>query len=293
MVDKNQNDRARGRYFLDRRNFVQSGLSANHPKTKPKSSGPMFPLPETVEPAQSDEKEVESKLKALYDSLNTSFWDTEPQRKKGHKPSKSDNRSDKSSGFRLQVSAKSNRYKNAVKSYDYKALVKQKKLAFPAVGLIAVLAIVVVFRGEPVPTSGQIASVKGSSKINYQNAGYTPMLPKAASKRDVVEAALKYEPAKKVFSYNDSLAGGKGIVTSQQPLPKEYKNDPISGLTAIASNVGASDWLATSKGKMYYGTNESGNGQMVVFTYRNILMLMRSGSEINPMTWKNYIDSLE
>lgn len=267
----------RGKYFLNRRDFTRSSSEE--------------PLPTEAQPIETDsveDKEIESKLKNLYDSLGTSFWDDKPIKESKVKPEKPKKDYSKKAGGLAQKAASSAKTKHK----HLTATPKRARIFYGMTAAVVVL-LAILYINRPQQQSGSIATVQGKSTINASNAGYSPLLPKASQKHDDATASLQYNADKKVFTYSSAVGNGKGILVSQQPMPDEYQKDPIAGLLAIASNLGSTDWVASSKGKVYLVKNESGQGQTAVFAYKNVLVLMRSNSNVAQSEWKNFVDQLE
>lgn len=257
------------RPFLDRRDYAGLGKSGKiklNPQKSYKQAG-----------------EFEIKLKQLYEGLDTGFWGDDTPKKIGKSkktvPSKIVKRLTR---LKVKLASVASRLHAKVMATGRAKYIYSLVPALVALTVTGVL-LIAGSGGTPAPTKG----------VDMDNVGYKPILP---SSTDALHSkavqGLKYLPDKKVFSYVDTISAGKGAIISQQPLPPQYNDDPETGLKKVASDLGAVEWFATSKGKAYSIEDPTGKGQTVVFTYKSILVFMRAAVPIDQQAWEDYIDSL-
>ena len=94
-----------------------------------------------------------------------------------------------------------------------------------------------------------------------------------------------------VFAYADKL-GGVPITVSQQPLPDSFKDNVDSSMALLAQGFNAKDELKIDDMTVYVGNSIRGP-QSLVFTKRNLLILIRSETKISDPEWASYIASLQ
>lgn len=96
-----------------------------------------------------------------------------------------------------------------------------------------------------------------------------------------------------VFAFSDSLDGTK-VIVSQQPLPKEFQSgDKNEAIEDLAKGYNANRFItATGNTKIYIGTSAKGP-QSVIFTKRNLLILIKSQATITDDSWISYVNSLK
>lgn len=93
-----------------------------------------------------------------------------------------------------------------------------------------------------------------------------------------------------VFAYIDHIKDTP-ISVSQQPLPSTFKQDPAGQTAELAKSFNAIDTLDIEGMTVYIGTSIKGP-QSIIFTKKNLLVLIKSESTISHEAWTNYIRSL-
>lgn len=93
-----------------------------------------------------------------------------------------------------------------------------------------------------------------------------------------------------VFAYVDTI-GGIPINVSQQPLPKEFSDQPDEQIESLAQGYLATKKLKVGSTTVYLGTSGKGP-QSVIFTKNNLLILIKASAGVADEQWKEYIQSL-
>lgn len=94
-----------------------------------------------------------------------------------------------------------------------------------------------------------------------------------------------------VYAYIDTI-GATRIIVSEQPLPKEFKDDPEGQTSQLATNYNATEKLPVGSTTVYIGTSTQGP-QSVIFQRDGLLVLIKAGSAIDDAVWKQYINTLQ
>lgn len=121
---------------------------------------------------------------------------------------------------------------------------------------------------------------------------YPTVLPQGKS-IDSLGGWARVSPADKnpVFAYADTIAGTP-INVSQQPLPKEFKQNPADAVERLAKAYQATVKVTAGSITAYVGTSAKGP-QSVIFTTNDLLILIKSSAKIDTAKWGEYISSLK
>lgn len=93
-----------------------------------------------------------------------------------------------------------------------------------------------------------------------------------------------------VFAYNDNI-GSVAINVSEQPLPKSFEGNIDTQIADLAKQYNATTQITAGTTKVYIGISSKGP-QSVIFTKKNLLILIKSQQKIDDKDWSNYIESL-
>ena len=93
-----------------------------------------------------------------------------------------------------------------------------------------------------------------------------------------------------VVAYADKI-DTVAIRVSQQPLPDKFLADTQKGIANLAQDFGATEKITISGNQIYIGTSSNGP-QSVIFTKKNLLVLIKSDSKVSDDSWAKYINSL-
>lgn len=166
--------------------------------------------------------------------------------------------------------------------------IKNRKMYVGAIttAVVAVFVVVGIFSGDAT-TKQDGPKVAGTSK--QVKPSYDPATPAG---KDDSSIGLKYDPAKKVASYQDKI-GLVEVTVSQQPLPDKFKKNPQSELKKLAESFAATTEIELDNGeKAYMGTSAKGP-QTAIATYNDLLIFIIAQKEVTNTQWADYISALE
>lgn len=120
---------------------------------------------------------------------------------------------------------------------------------------------------------------------------YKTVLPAGRSIEDY-GGWTRVSPPKRdpVYAYVDHI-GAIPINVSQQPLPKDFIDDPDGQVHDLAEGYGATKVIKAGATTVYIGTSAKGP-QSVIFTKNNLLILIKATAAIPDEQWQEYIQSL-
>ena len=93
-----------------------------------------------------------------------------------------------------------------------------------------------------------------------------------------------------VFAYSDTI-DSVPISVSEQPLPDAFKRDTASAVADLAKQYNATTKLKAGDVAVYVGTSAKGP-QSTILTKHNLLILIKSKSQIDNSSWTDYVSSL-
>ena len=129
-----------------------------------------------------------------------------------------------------------------------------------------------------------IATEKG------EQPGFSTILPKGKSIEDLGGwSRVSPTTSDPVFAYNDKIEG-VSINISEQPLPETFKGNP-DGQVAELTKGGAYVEITAGDIKAYVGTSSQGP-QSVVFTKKDLLVLIKPKQKVSDKDWSKYIEAL-
>ena len=135
-------------------------------------------------------------------------------------------------------------------------------------------------------------SVQQSSTDSVDNGpAYQTVLPEETS-IDQLGGWARTSPSNSdpVFAYSDTVSGVE-ISVNQQPLPSSFQNNVDDSIADLASSYSATTTVDASGTTAYIGTSAKGP-QTVIFTKKDLLVLIKSDATITPEDWATYISSL-
>lgn len=94
-----------------------------------------------------------------------------------------------------------------------------------------------------------------------------------------------------VYAYADKI-DGITIDVSEQPLPVDFQTDTASQLAQLASSFKANEKLTVGTTTVYIGTSAKGP-QSLILIKDNVLILIKSVSELSNDQWAAYVNSLQ
>ena len=93
-----------------------------------------------------------------------------------------------------------------------------------------------------------------------------------------------------VFAYSDTI-DTVSISVSEQPLPDTFKRNIPNAVADLAKQYNATVKLKSDDTAVYVGTSAKGP-QSAILTKHNLLILIKSKSQIDNTSWTDYISSL-
>lgn len=151
------------------------------------------------------------------------------------------------------------------------------------VAIPAVYGITALLNSDPGASSGTHKSVNGPD--------YQTMLPGQKTINDL-GGWRRISPPKNdpVYAYSDTLKNVP-ISVSQQPLPKSFVGSVDDKMSELAEKFNANTKIDGGDTKVYIGTSAKGP-QSVLFTKKDVLVLIKSQKKIANEDWADYVKSL-
>jgi hypothetical protein len=149
-------------------------------------------------------------------------------------------------------------------------------------------------------TSNQIAASQTATanqqvpaaKLTQGNPDYKTLVPAGKDIKQLGGWTRVSPPDKNpVFAYTDMI-GSTRISVSEQPLPKNFKNDTAVQIDELAKGFNANEKITASGTTIHLGTSANG-AQSVILTKNNLLILIKSVSPITSNEWVKYVTSLQ
>lgn len=172
---------------------------------------------------------------------------------------------------------------NKIKQFHSRITPKHIRLA--KVGAVCLVTAVLGARLLP----GVIERFSGDSGIlgTQTEAGFDTLNP-----AEEVSAQV-YDQENDVAIYKDSI-GEVEITVSQQVLPDNLKNNPdeLQKLAISLDDKTTINRHETQKGVIYIATTEA-QTNIVIFSYNNLLVFIRSNGLLDDQIWIGYVNSLE
>lgn len=159
------------------------------------------------------------------------------------------------------------------------ALTKKTRVIIIAGIIIVVLALGVVLinaRQATLSSSPQYITLLPGDKSIEELGGWKRISPP------------KNDP---VFAYTDVI-DGVPINVSEQPLPKSFLSDVDNQVTEVAKKFNADTKVSAGSTTVYIGTSVKGP-QSVIFSKRNLLVLIKSEKVVSTKSWTDYVSSLQ
>ena len=195
--------------------------------------------------------------------------------------------------IRAKKSRKIYRLISAIKNID------RKKLVIVSICCLVVVAVIAqtAYRRNSAPD--QAKTNKPDTTTSYTKSGtlskgvpdYTTLLPSGRTIESLGGWTRVSPPDREpVFAYADTVAG-TSIIVSQQPLPKDFKDDTADQIELLAQGYNAEKHISVGKVKVYIGTSAKGP-QSAIFTKNNLLILIKASAKLTDEQWTEYINGL-
>lgn len=94
-----------------------------------------------------------------------------------------------------------------------------------------------------------------------------------------------------VYAYVDKI-GNTVINVSEQPLPEDFKTDTEQQIAQLAQNFKANEKITISGTIVYIGTSSDGT-QSLIFSKKDLLILIKSTAKIENNSWTQYINLMQ
>ncbi len=184
--------------------------------------------------------------------------------------------------------------KDVAKTTRRKNRRRRRILIICIIGLLIVVALLSwKLLHQPDSTSKESTNHPNSSPITNTDTApsFTTILPDGTSIADF-GGWTRVSPSSAVpaFAYKDSLDGTPIIVTEQQ-LPAGFDSDTEAQVADVAKNAGAREKVSLNGLTFYVGSTPKGP-QLVVFTKKNLLILIKSSVKHGNDSWAGYISRL-
>ncbi|HSW66657.1 MAG TPA: hypothetical protein VLI54_05970 [Bacillota bacterium] len=142
-------------------------------------------------------------------------------------------------------------------------------------------------------TGGSAVSGATATTNSDEKPEFTTILPANKTIEDLGGWGRVSPPSSDpVFAYSDQL-GGVHIVVSEQQMPDSFSGSIDSHVRQVAKQFGSTKKIQSRGGiTAYTGTASNGAGS-VIFAKKQLLVLIRSTSLVNELSWGDYIDDLE
>ncbi len=200
----------------------------------------------------------------------------------------------------LKVKKKKNYLKNIIPSKIPRPEItkKIKKNTVIGVAIVTLTCIITVFsvgyffpKQKTIVINGKTQPAFTTTKLTTGNPSYKTIIP---SNKTIGSLGgwkrISPESADPVYAYSDKI-NNITIAVSEQPLPDNFKENTAAQIEKMALNFNATDKVTVGNTVVYIGT--SGDGpQSVIFTKKDLLVLIKSSSKISDADWANYINGL-
>lgn len=161
------------------------------------------------------------------------------------------------------------------------------------------LLLVIGYVGTHLPKKDDSKAVKDTQTTNGpavlsrdETPKFATILPAGKSIKDFGGWTRVSPPDREpVFAYVDKI-GNIPINVSQQPLPEELKEDTEEDISRLAVDFHAEEKLTVGNTIVHIGTSVKGP-QSVIFTKKDLLILIKSAVKIENDRWATYISSLQ
>lgn len=174
-------------------------------------------------------------------------------------------------------------------------LSKRQKIAGGIIGVFLVGFIgVKVFGGnKPTKTNNQSVLSSNSSKIPLNVTPEFKVLVPGGKRIEDLGGFAKVSPPNSAaaYAYVDSI-GETRIKLTQQQLPQQFKEKPVTELEKLAKNYNASKLIQINDIAAYMGKSEEGP-QTLIFMKDDLLVFAVAESELEEIQWVQYVSGLK
>lgn len=166
-----------------------------------------------------------------------------------------------------------------------KAKLTPKKSIVLAAATLLVAGSVLALMGKQSTAKKDTPKVEGAT--SPQKPDFETVLPKSNPE----EKKVKFDPTKRVASFEDVIQGNRIVVSQQKLGETELKDTEFLKRTALNFNLKTE--LTTLKGTAYVGINISKNVQIVAFIYKDFLFFIQTDVTYKNQVLIDYIQALQ
>lgn len=179
---------------------------------------------------------------------------------------------------------------------------RKPKTIYLAAALILILAIAVVGKTLLNHNKYKGSEVAGVTSSTDSKNGAQPQLPRekppfkilypAGKDASVFGDPVRVSPSNNdpVYAYTDNISDTE-VILSQQKIPSSFEGNTSAQLEKVAKNFQATDSFSVDSVTVFYGKSSSGV-QSLVFIKGNLLVFIKSPSELSQEVWAAYISAL-
>ena len=194
----------------------------------------------------------------------------------------------------------SSRFRLISKTANKLKSLSRKQVALALACLLVVVAGVVVgnkyifgenYNDASVAGSSDSTARKPSDPLPRENPQFQLLYPGSKDK-DTVGGIVRVSPEENesVYAYTDTI-GETPIQVSQQKIPKNFEGKADTELEKVAKDFQATQAFTVDSVRVYHGKSNSGV-QSLIFIKGNLLVFIKSSSELSEEVWVAYISSL-
>lgn len=164
-----------------------------------------------------------------------------------------------------------------------------RKALLVSVAVVIVAGVYFVFITRPTTTENAPVT---ATRLTQGTPAYATVLPGGKTIQSLGGWTRVSPPDRNpVFAYTDRL-GNVTIAVSEQPLPSEFQTDTESQVAQLALNFRATQKITLNGGTTIYIGDSVQGPQSVIFTKKDLLILVKSEAKIDNNRWVQYISSL-
>lgn len=159
--------------------------------------------------------------------------------------------------------------------------------------LVAGFIFLIISTHNPSDSNADGSATDGQSrpKLVSGTPDYSTLLPSGKT-IDQLGGWTRVSPpnSSAVFTYVDKV-GTTQLNVSEQPLPDAFKDAPSKQVEALATSFSANEKITVGSTIVHIGTYGK-DAQRIIFTKKNLLILITASSVMTTNQWATYINSL-
>ncbi|MGB4967321.1 MAG: hypothetical protein WBO35_03920 [Candidatus Saccharimonadales bacterium] len=160
-----------------------------------------------------------------------------------------------------------------------------------ALALIACIFIFNQIFSRHSSTTPTTQTVESGAPLPKETPTFSTVLPSGKSAEDL-GGWRRVSPSDRnpVYAYPDTVAG-VSVIVSEQPIPDDFKSDLSGSIEKLSDGYSAGRIFDVDGTLVHIGKSAKGP-QSLIFTKRDLLILIKSTSTVSDDQWKTYIRSL-